>query len=122
MRVFFFDRFLESFRRQTGNVRQAAQNFRAFRVHLFHERIIFRHRRRGGDGVVRELFHVIELQKRIERPLVTDRAAQPIADVRAARRTAGVTGINDNAVRQLQIKFAQCFELLGRQLFRFARA
>src|SRR2546428_5807404 len=96
---FFFQRFLECFRWQTRYARQTSENFRSFGVHFLHERIILWHGRRGRDRVTRERFHVFELQKWIERPLVADRAAEAIANFGATWRTAGVPRIDNDAVR-----------------------
>ena len=80
----FFDRILKCFRRKSWNARKIAQDFRSFRIQLFHHRIIVRHWRRGFDRIIGKTFNVGELQKLIELPLVTDGAAQASADVRAA--------------------------------------
>src|SRR6266568_1766088 len=83
----FVDRFLERFRWKTRDARKIPKNFRSLCVHLLHHRIVLRDRRRGGERVISELLYVIELQEFIEFSFITDRAAQTIADVRAARRT-----------------------------------
>src|SRR6266700_4817927 len=73
---FFVDRFFERFRWKAGDARKIPENFRSVRVHLFHYRIVFRHRWRAAERVIRETFQIIELQKSVEFSLVTDRAAQ----------------------------------------------
>ncbi len=72
--------------------------------------------RRGSDCVIGEALRVGELQKLIELPFVTDRAAQSCADVRTARRPRAVIWINHDVIRQVQIKVAERVKLLFREL------
>ena len=69
-----------------------------------------------------KLLHVGELQKLIELSFVTDRAAQALADVRAAGRTGAVIRINHDVVRQLEIKIAQSVKLFFGQFLGVIRA
>ena len=85
LRGFLLHGRLKCFRRQSRHAWQRAKHFRSVRVYLFHSRIIRRHRRRGRQRVVGEFFHVIKLEKFIVPALVTDRAGQTSANVRAAR-------------------------------------
>src|SRR5262249_5139739 len=81
----FLDRLFERSRRKTWNARKISEHFRAFRVYPFHNRVVMRDRWRGINRKIGEAFRVGELQKFIEFPLVTDRAAQASADIGAAR-------------------------------------
>ena len=71
-----------------------------------------RDRRRGFNRKVSETFRVVELQKFIEFPLVTDRAAQPGADICATGRASAVIGINDHVIRKFEIEIVERVELL----------
>jgi len=72
--------------------------------------------RRSFDRKVREAFRVSELQKFVEFPLVTDRAAQPRADVCAAWRACPVIRVNHYVVGELQLEITKRVELLFRKL------
>ena len=72
---------------------------------------------RGFDCEVSETLRISELQKFIEFPLVTDGAAQPSANVRAARGAGAVIRINHHVIGHFEIKIAQSTELLFGQLF-----
>ena len=115
--VLVLDGFLEKLRRKAAHVGQVAEHFRAFRVQLLHPRIISRCGRRGGERVIGEAFHILKLQERIEAPFITNRAAEPVADVRAARRAVPMRRVNNHAIGELQVKIAQGVELLFGQLF-----
>src|SRR6266496_4805670 len=118
---FLVDRFLERFRWKTRDARKIPENFRSLCVYFLHYRIVFRHRWRAGERVIRKTFHIIELQEPVEFSLVTDRAAQTVPDVRAARRTGTVIGINHDVIGQLEIKIAQGVKLLFRELLGVVR-
>ena len=77
----FFDRFLKSFGPKGWNAWKISKNFRPFRVHFFHDRIVMRDRGRGFNRIIGEAFRISELQEFIEFALVTDRAAQPRTDI-----------------------------------------
>ena len=76
-----------------------------------------RNRRSGVDCEIGEILRVSELQKLIEFPLVTDGAAQPGANVRAARRPGAMIRIDHHMIGHFEIKIAQSMELLFGQLF-----
>src|ERR1700730_7453967 len=86
----FFERFLERFWRKTRNARKTSQYLRPFRVQFLHHRVVVRNGRRSGEGMLGKLLDVVELKKFIVPPLVTDRAGQARADVRATRRAGAV--------------------------------
>jgi len=65
-------------------------------------------RRRRRKGVIDERLALISLKVGIESLLVTDRAVEPFADIRAAGRAAAVGRINDHAV----VEFAALAEAL----------
>src|SRR5215471_10099565 len=81
----FCDCVFERSRRKTGDTWEISEHFRAFSVYPFHNRVVMRDRWRSFDRKVGEAFHVSELQKFVEFPLVTDGAAQARADVGTAR-------------------------------------
>src|SRR4029077_11953275 len=110
------DRVFESLGRKAGNAWKTSKHFRSFRVYLLHQRIVPGHRWRGFNCKIAEAFCVSELQKIIEFSLVTDRAAQPRADVGAAGRAGAVIGINHHVVGEVQIEIVQRVELLFREL------
>jgi hypothetical protein len=64
----------------------------------------------------------MNLEERIEAPFITNCAAEPVADVRAARRAVTMRRVNNYAIGELQVKIAQCVELLFGQLFFLAAA
>ncbi len=77
-----------------------------------------RNRRRGFYRKVGEAFRVSELQKFVEFPLVTDRAAQARADVCAAWRARAMIRINDHMIRKFEIEIVERMELLFGELLR----
>ena len=89
---------------------------------FFHQGVVFGHRRSRAERIFREGFHVLKLQERIEPSLVSDRAVEPITDVGAARRSLAMSGIDDDAVRQLQIEVAKRVKLLFGELLGLAGA
>ena len=112
----FFNRVFERLWRKSRNAWKIPEDFRAFRIYSFHERIITRDRRRGFDCVISEAFRVGELQKLIEFPLVPDGAAQSRANVGAARRAGAVVRINHDMIWQVKIKIVERVKLLFREL------
>src|SRR5205807_2778501 len=76
----FSNHFFELLWRQTANARQTPKHFRSFCVHLFHSRIISRHRWRSPQRVIGEFLHVVELKEFIVAALITDRAGQTRTD------------------------------------------
>src|ERR1035437_1698051 len=64
--VIVLDCFLEVFWGKPAHIRQVAEHLGAFRVQLLHPRIVSRRGWRGGESVIGEAFHVLELQERIE--------------------------------------------------------
>ena len=83
---------LKRLRRQAGHQRQIAEDLGPCGVQLLHPLVVGRLGRSRGEGVLLELLLVGMLQERIELPLVTDGARQPIADVGAARRAVPCVG------------------------------
>src|SRR6266498_3760500 len=113
---FFVDRSFERLWWKGLHARKISNYFRPLRIQSFHYRVILWNRRRGFDCIVSETFRVCELQKFIELSLVTDRAAQPRADICAAGRARAVIWINHDMIWQVQIKVAERVELLFREL------
>src|SRR5437773_11462447 len=117
----FLDRLFESLRRKTPNAWKISKYFRSVRVYLFHDRIVLRHRRCAGQCVIGKTRYIVELQELIEFSLVTDRTAQTVPDVSAARRTGTVVRINHDVIGQLEIKITQGVKLFFRELFGVVR-
>ncbi len=69
-----------------------------------------------------EFIEVSNLEVWIELPFMSNRALEPITDLRTARRTMPVRRENHNAVRQSKEVIAQRVEKFFRQLLRLSRA
>src|SRR5262249_6051300 len=87
-----FYRLFKGLGRKSRNAWKTAKHFRAFSIHLLHERIVPGHRWRCFNCKIGEAFCVFELQKIIEFSFVTNGAAQPRANVGAAGGAGAVIG------------------------------
>ena len=115
---FVFDRFLERFCRKGRHAREISNHFWPLRVNFFHQWIVLGHWRDRAQRKFRELGGVVELEKFVQLPLVSDCAAHSRADICAARRACAMIRIDHHVIGQLQIKIAQRVKLFFGEFFR----